>query len=198
MKKTIITLGLSVIIMASFAFTYVVNYSVNIEESNVTWVGKKITYDHKGTIKISNGSLDVSGNKLVGGSFTIDMNSIVNLDLEDSEKNAKLIGHLKSADFFNVSEFPTASMVITSAKMKKAEGSNYEVMGELTIKGITKPVTFPAMVDIDGDIVTAKATVVFDRSEYDVRYGSGSFFDNLGDNVIYDDIELGVELVANK
>ncbi len=198
MKKTIITLGLSIIIMVSFAFTYVVNYSVNVEESNVTWVGKKITYDHNGTIKISDGSLDISGNKLVGGSFTIDMNSIVNLDLEDSEKNAKLIGHLKSADFFNVSEFPTASMAITSAKMKKAEGSNYEVQGDLTIKGITKPVTFPAMVVIDGDIVTAKATVVFDRSEYDVRYGSGSFFDDLGDNVIYDDIELGVELVANK
>jgi len=198
MKKTIIALGLSAILMASFAFTYVVNYSVNVEESNVTWVGKKITYDHKGTIKISNGSLDVSSNNLVGGSFTIDMNSIANLDLEDSEKNAKLIGHLKSADFFNVSEFPTASMVITSVKMNKAEGSNYEVMGDLTIKGITKPVTFPAMVVIDNDIVSAKATVVFDRSEYDVRYGSGSFFDDLGDKVIYDDIELGIELVANK
>ena len=198
MKKTIIALGLSAILMASFAFTYIVNYSVNVEESKVTWVGKKITYDHKGTIKISSGSLDVSGNNLVGGSFTIDMNSIANLDLEDSEKNAKLIGHLKSADFFNVSEFPTASMVITSVKMNKAEGSNYEVMGDLTIKGITKPVTFPAMVVIDNDIVSAKATVVFDRSEYDVRYGSGSFFDDLGDKVIYDDIELGIELVANK
>jgi polyisoprenoid-binding protein YceI len=198
MKKTIIALGLSAILMASFAFTYVVTYSVNIEESNLTWVGKKITYDHKGTIKISSGSLDISGNNLVGGSFTIDMNTIVNLDIEDSEKNAKLIGHLKSADFFNVAEFSTANMVITSAKMKKAEGSNYEIQGDLTIKGITKPVTFPALVVIDGDIVTAKATVVFDRSEYDVRYGSGSFFDDLGDQVIYDDIALGVELVANK
>ncbi|NNF22771.1 MAG: YceI family protein [Saprospiraceae bacterium] len=198
MKKIIVTLALSAILMATFAFTNFVTFSVNVEESNITWVGKKITYDHTGTIKISSGSLDITGDKLAGGSFTIDMNSMINLDLEDAEKNGQLLGHLKSADFFNVSEFPTAKMVITSAKMKKAEGSNYEVTGDLTIKGITKPVTFPAMVNIDKDIVTANATIVFDRSEYDVRYGSGSFFDDLGDKVIYDDIELGVELIANK
>ena len=126
------------------------------------------------------------------------MTSIVNLDIENSEKNAQLVGHLNSADFFNIEEFPTAKMEITSVKKQKSENSNYEITGDLTIKGIKNSIVFPSKVEIDGDIVSATAKIVFDRSKYDVRYGSGSFFDDLGDKIIYDDIELGVELIANK
>jgi len=197
MKNTILSAVIGVGILASFAFSNVISYSVNVEQSTVTWIGKKIAYSHNGTIKISEGKLDISEGNLIGGNFTIDMTSIEDLDLEDSEKNAKLLGHLKSPDFFGVEKYPTATMEITSVKMLKSEGGNYEVTGDLTIKGQTHPVVFPADISINDGIVTAKATIVFDRSKYDVRYGSGSFFDDLGDTVIYDDIEIGVELIAN-
>ena len=198
MKKTILTFALSAIMLATMAFNYIVTYRVNVEESTVTWVGKKIAYDHSGTIKILDGNLDIANGDLIGGSFTIDMTTIVNVDIENAEKNAQLVGHLNSEDFFNVAEFPTAKMDITSVKKQKSDAGNYMISGDLTIKGITNSVEFPANITIDGDMVSATATVIFDRSKYNVRYGSGSFFDDLGDKVIYDDIELGVELIANK
>ena len=198
MKKTLLALGLVIMILSSFTFIKVVTYSVDVEKSSLTWVGKKVAYSHTGTIKISTGGLDISNNNLVGGTFTIDMKSIKDLDIEDDCKNTKLVGHLKSKDFFNVSEYPSATMVLTSAKMKKSDEANYEITGDLTIKGITHPVTFPANVEVGDHVVTAKATLIFDRSKYKIKYGSGSFFDDLGDKLIYDDIEIGIELIASR
>ena len=197
MKKTILALGMAVALFASFAFTTIISYSVNVGESTVTWVGKKVTGSHNGTIEMTTGDLDISAGKLVGGNFSIDMTTIENSDIEDEGMRAKLEGHLKSADFFNVTEFPSADFVITSAKQQSGE-FNYEITGDLTIKGQTHPVTFHAKVTVSGSAVSATASIVFDRSKYDVRYGSDSFFDNLGDKAIYDDVELDVNIVANK
>ncbi|HMB63087.1 MAG TPA: YceI family protein, partial [Eudoraea sp.] len=125
--------------------------------------------------------------KLAGGEFIVDMTTLINSDLE-GEYKGKLEGHLKSDDFFAVTSHPTSKLVFTAVA---ATGKNsYEVTGNLTIKGITKPITFD--VSIYGSKATA--TLKVDRAQYDVRYGSGSFFENLGDKTIYDEFDLVVDL----
>lgn len=158
---------------------------VDTKKSSLTWTGKKVTGEHYGTIQLQDGWLDVTGGKFAGGSFTIDMTTIVNNDLE-GEMKGKLEGHLKSDDFFGVDKFKTAVLVIKSSEAINTTG--FKVSGDLTIKGKTHPVSFTAK-EKDGSYV---AKVVVDRTLYDVRYGSGKFFEGLGDKVIYDDFTLDV------
>ena len=135
---------------------------------------------------------------LTGGSFTIDMAGLAVTDLQAGRGKEKLEGHLKSADFFNTAEHPTATFEITQVFPVDTKGQ-YRVKGNLTIKGNTNDVKFNAMVSVDGDTITATAEdVVVDRTDYDVRYGSGSFFSNLGDKTIYDEFMIGITLVAKK
>ncbi len=162
----------------------------NVEKSELKWLGKKVTGQHNGKIKLADGVLTISDNKIVSGTFNIDMKSITNDDLADAGWNAKLVGHLKSDDFFGVEKFPIATLVLTESKA--FVNNQVEVMGKLTIKGITNPVTFN--VTRNGNSFTAKISV--DRSKYDVRYGSGSFFENLGDKAIDDIFTLDVVLVV--
>ncbi|MFN3269431.1 MAG: YceI family protein, partial [Candidatus Kapaibacteriota bacterium] len=141
------------------------------------------------------------GNKITSGEFEVDMTSIRNEDLKDKDLNAKLVGHLKSDDFFSVAKFPTAKFVITHStplKASKAGEPNIAITGKMTIKGITQTISFPATIKADGNKITAKATLELDRTKFDVRYGSGSFFDNLGDNVIYDNFTLELNLTFSK
>lgn len=169
------------------------SYDVDTTQSTIQWTGRKVTGEHTGKISIKEGKLDMENNQLTGGSFVIDMNSIVNEDLS-GEYKGKLEGHLKSDDFFGVATYPTAKFVITEVEAGK--GKQYTLTGDLTIKGITHEISFPATVNTAGNQVTADAKIVVDRAKYDVRYGSDSFFDNLGDKVIYDDFDLEVSLVA--
>lgn len=186
-------------ILALLAFTAPdkekVTYTVDTQKSEINWKGTKVTGEHVGAIQLKEGSLTAEGNKLTGGHFIVDMNTIVNEDLS-GEYKTKLEGHLKSDDFFGVEKHPKAIFVINKATYK--EGSTYEVSGDLTIKGITNPVTFPATVNVEDNQITADATIVVDRAKYDVRYGSGSFFEGLGDKMIYDEFELKVSLVASQ
>jgi polyisoprenoid-binding protein YceI len=168
----------------------------DVEKSTLTWNGKKVTGEHTGTIKLSNGSLQVNGAKLVGGSFDIDMNSIVCTDITDAEYNTKFIGHMKSEDFFNTAKFPTATFKITKVKAKG--GQNYDVTGDLTVKGITKPVTFPVVLKTDGTQAEATGKITIDRTKYDIKYGSKTFFASIGDKAIYDDFTIDFKLVAAK
>ncbi len=177
------------------------NYKVDNTKSTVEWLGKKIGGQHDGTVGIQQGNITIDANNLKGGEVIIDMTSIKNKDITDAETNAKLIGHLKSDDFFSVEKFKTAKLVILSAKPIKgaAKGSpNYDITANLTIKGITNKITFKAIVTVSQTTFTGWANIVIDRSKWDVRYGSGSFFDNLGDKVIKDEIEFKVNLVAKK
>ena len=128
--------------------------------------------------------------KIVSGEFNIDMNSINCKDLTDESWNQKLVGHLKSDDFFGVAKFPTAKLVINESQAFNKDEA--VVTGKLTIKGITHPLTFTAK--RNGN--TYESTITIDRSKYDIRYGSGKFFDNLGDNMIYDEFTLEVKLVV--
>ena len=199
MKKQILTVALAVVAIAFSAFTLKEKQSifgVNSEESKVKWLGKKVTGEHFGTIEIANGDLEFDGDKLTGGSFEIDMKSIKNDDLENEEYNQKLVGHLKSDDFFGVEKYPTAKFVISDVKQKSA--TKYHVVGDITIKATTKSIEFPVEISLSGSKAVASASITIDRSEFDVRYGSGSFFDGLGDKMIYDDFVLDVSLVASK
>lgn len=189
MKKSILSIALTLV----FGFTATANLTeddrkeVNAEKSTVTWKAYKVTGSHTGTVTLQSGALDFHGDTLTGGEFTVDMTSINTTDLEGDYKN-KLDGHLKSADFFGVDTHTTSTMKFT--KVEASGKNSYKVTGDLTIKGITKPVTFD--VSIYGSKATA--TLKVDRAAYDVRYGSGSFFDNLGDKTIYDEFDLVVDL----
>ena len=156
-------------------------------KSTVTWKAYKVTGSHTGTIALQSGTLMFDEGKLTGGEFTVDMTTINTTDLKGGSK-AKLDGHLHSDDFFSTASNPTSNLVFTNVE---ASGKNsYNVTGDLTIKGITKPVTFE--VSVYGSKATA--TLKVDREQYNVKYGSGSFFDNLGDKTIYDEFDLVVDL----
>lgn len=182
----------------AFAFTVIkeAEYKVDLSQSKVNWTGRKITGEHSGTIQLTEGKLILDGDKLSGGSFTIDMASIKNTDITDVESSQDLTGHLKSEDFFATEKYPEARFVIT--KVSPSANKLSQITGNLTIKGITKEVQFPATIQAEGDKIKATAKIVVDRTLYDIRYGSGSFFDDLGDKAIDNNFELNVALVANK
>jgi polyisoprenoid-binding protein YceI len=164
--------------------------TVDTKKSTLKWHGEKVTGEHFGNIDLSEGKLVWKNNKIVSGEMVIDMTSITNTDIEDEGYNAKLVGHLKSDDFFGVEKYPTAKLDIKGSDAFK--DNKAKVKGELTIKGITHPIEFEAQKENDWFM----AEIVVDRSKYDVRYGSGSFFDNLGDKTIYDDFTLTVKIAT--
>jgi len=170
------------------------SYQADISKSEVAWLGKKVTGQHNGFIDLKSANLEIKNGKLVGGSFEIDMNTITNEDLKDETYNKKLVGHLKSDDFFGVEKYPTSKFVIKSVKHEG--GDQYGIKGDISIKGKTESIEFPANVKVNDDELVAKAKIVIDRSKFDVRYGSSSFFDNLGDKMIYDEFELDITIIA--
>jgi Uncharacterized conserved protein len=171
-------------------------YQVDPAQSKIEWTGKKVTGKHSGVIPLKSGTVVFEEQKLKGGNFIVNMQGIQVVDLKDSGPNAKLTNHLKSEDFFSVATHPESQFKITSVKQT---GPNaVEITGDLTIKGITHPWTVPATVSLEGDVAKAKAQGKVDRSKYDVRYGSGKFFQGLGDKLIYDDFDLAFDLTAKK
>jgi len=193
MKKLLLLPILAILMMAAQVAT---TYNVDVNSSTIVWTGYKVTGKHTGTVKVKNGNLTWDAGKLTGGSFEIDMNSITDTDLE-GEYAGKLVGHLKSDDFFGVAKYPTSKFVITKAIPQDTKG-NYKIVGNLTIKEKTNEVKFLASVSESNGTINASGKITVDRSEYDVRFGSGSFFDNLGDKTIYDEFDLQVSLVAKK
>jgi len=175
--------------MISFVGNSLKEKEVKVKKSEITWKGEKVTGFHEGKIQLKDGFLLMDAGKLKGGEFVMDMTSITVTDPDLSgEDKGKLEGHLKSDDFFGAQNHPTAKLVIKNASKKS--GNTYGVVGELTIKGKTNPVTFNMEVKEN----EAEAEITIDRSKYDVRYGSGSFFDDLGDKTIYDNFELDIDL----
>lgn len=166
---------------------------VNTTSSKVEWIGRKVTGKHNGTINIKEGVLKIKDGILLGGSFVIDMTSIKVLDMT-GEYAAKLEGHLKSDDFFAADAYPTSKLIITQANAK-GDGQ-FEVKGDLTIRDVTKQVTFLTQLTPDGKKYKATTNITIDRSHYNVKYGSGSFFEGLGDKTIYDEFDLAITLVT--
>lgn len=178
---------------AFFAFSPKADiYKVDVAKSSVTWEGKKFSGSHKGTVDLTSGTLGFSGKKLTEGGFVANMTTI-----KDADKNAGLEKHLKDDQFFGVATFPAASFVI---KKVTGNGAAVEVTGDLTIKGVTSSITFPATVAWNADkTVTATAEkITIDRTKFGIKFKSKSVFSDIGDNFIYDDFTLSVKLVAAK
>jgi len=165
-------------------------YNIDNTQSQITWTGREVsTSSHYGTLDFVSGNFEISNGAIVNGEFIVDMTSINNQDMEGDSK-ARLEGHLKSDDFFSVESYPTAAISINSSEL--ISDGKWNVSADLSIKGFTHPVNFEMISSEDG----WSANLVFDRSKYDVRFRSGSFFENLGDKLIYDDIELSINLTT--
>jgi polyisoprenoid-binding protein YceI len=167
---------------------------LDTSKSVVKWVGSKITGDkHNGTVKVKGGEVTFTEGNPTKGTVTIDMKTIANEDLKDASYNAKLVGHLSSDDFFDVAKFPEATLNLK--KITSTGKGTFKVEGDMTIKGKTNPVTMDAkLVSADKGAQQVNVAFKFDRTLWDVRYGSGKFFKNLGDKMISDEIAIDVDV----
>lgn len=171
-------------------------YTVDVARSKIEWIGRKVTGQHSGEIKIATGNLNANGKALASGTFAMDMTSMTCTDL-DATNGGKLLGHLKSDDFFSVQKNPTSKFVITKITATGAEKAT--ITGDLTIKGITNSISFPASVKQEGSFIVAVAKgVKINRTQFDIKYGSKSFIAGIGDKAIDDEFELNIDLVAKK
>jgi len=196
MKTKRILLGLAFVMSAMFANTTVsaqTTMDLNPEKSKVEWIGKKVTGEHNGTVVLKSGKLMMMAEKIVGGEFVMDMGSITNTDIKSDDYRAKLEKHLKSDDFFGVQKFPESKLVIKGSK--KLKDGKLLVKGEISIKGITKPLEFEVDSHQHGNSYHMSGLIVIDRTQFDIKYGSGSFFDNLGDKTIHNNFELKFDLM---
>ena len=184
-------LVLACIMMLSGSAMFAQKAEVNTQKSNVEWHGKKIGSKHEGNIQLKSGYLEIENDQIVAGNFVADMTTITDTDLKNEDYNQKLVGHLKSDEFFGVENFPTASFVLT--KSSEFNNGTATLTGDLTVKGNTESISFEVL--RAGKEYTAVVDV--DRSKFDVRYGSNSFFDNLGDKAIDDIFTLDIKLVVN-
>jgi len=185
--KNLKTIAIALLVAFGTTVATAQTKKINTEKSTIKWNAKKVTGEHSGTANFQDGSLTFKKGKLAGGSFTVDMTSISTTDLSGDWKT-KLDGHLKSNDFFNTEKFKTSTLVFKKVTAK--DKGVYTVTADLTIKGITNPVTFDLAVKGN----TASTVVNIDRTKYDIKYGSKSFFDSIGDKAINDDFELTVNL----
>jgi polyisoprenoid-binding protein YceI len=189
MNKSILTFAL--LILSVTLLPAQEKFSADTSRTVLSWLGEKVTGQHTGTIKLKSGWLEWKGDRITSGEFEIDMAS-----LKDVERNARLEGHLKSDDFFSVEKFPVAKLIITgSAPFDKGTAT---VSGKLTIKGVTNPVEFKAAFQKKDDAFWYYSNITIDRTKYNIRYGSGSFFDNLGDKTIYDEFHVKISLCVKK
>ncbi|MCM2322495.1 MAG: YceI family protein [Oligoflexia bacterium] len=204
-RNTILTMTASFAALAALASSSLAApkaQTVNLDPkaSTIAWTGKKLAGSHNGLIQLKEGKVELRKGALVGGSFVVDMSSITALDVTDPEYNAKLVGHLKADDFFGVDKFPMATFKISKVKALPAAAGQptHEISGEMTIKGQTHPVTFPASVSVKDGKAEAKATVVLDRTRWGIKYNSGKFLDAkaLGDKLIEDNFTLELKLVG--
>lgn len=197
MKKLALTLTAAVFGITAIAGEPAKKVTVDTDNSNLEWVGEKVTGKHWGTVNITKGYFDTDGDEITGGEVHVDMTSITVNDMKGDNKQ-KLEGHLKSDDFFSVEKHNTTTFVLKNAKKKSnlKNGNTHELKGDLTIKGITETVTFPARVTMEDGEMNMYASFELDRTRWDVRYGSGSFFDDLGDKTIYDDFQIKFNVTA--
>jgi len=193
----------NLIISTLFTFLFISSVSaetfvVDTEKSSMAWIGKKILGKHNGTIKIKSGKVNYDKDG-ISGTFLIDMTTIANLDIENETYRQKLVDHLKSEDFFSVQKYPASVFKITKSEPagKGSHGKDsYRISGDLTIKGITHPISFPASVVLNPEGFSALAHFSIDRTKWNIRYGSGSFFKGLGDKAILNEIEFELTIVS--
>jgi polyisoprenoid-binding protein YceI len=202
MKKRIVT-GTAIIILAATFLAFKLHtdtYKVDPKQSKLEWKAAKLTGKHNGDIQVSSGEIS-NAHGTIAGWVEVDMTSIRNLDVESPEYKAKLENHLKSADFFDVAKYPKSRFVISSVTPiteKKEGGYTHHIKGLLTIKDKTNEIGFDAIINMVGTRASCVGTVTIDRSKFDVKYGSKTFFSDIGDKIIYDDFTLQFNVVADK
>ncbi len=190
MKKIIlnVTAVATIILLQSFMFpASTTMQKMEVKNSKIVWKGYKVSGSHEGTLNLKSGALLFDGEQLKGGEFIIDMSSLACTDLKGNYKG-KLEGHLKSEDFFGVEKHPVSSLNIT--EINSISKNAYKITADLSIKGITKSIKFDA--SIYGKKATASLKI--DRTEFNIKYGSGNFFDGLKDNMIYDEFDLVIDI----
>lgn len=187
----------SILLLIAIVFSIQANSNIDLEKSQIEWTGKKIAGSHNGTISLISGNLEIENNDIIRGEFVINMNSIICTDIESKESNLRLVNHLKNDDFFSVEKFPTSKIVINKAEKLKEnkEGWTHNIYADLTIKGITKEIVFKSKMKTDSkDKRSVYAEIIVDRSQYDVRYGSTTFFSNLANKAIDNEMFFKVKL----
>lgn len=195
MTKNISKILSLTLVLIAFSVSAQTTLMTNTKNSKISWKGFKPTGSHYGTIMLQNGNFVVDNDQIIDGEFTMDMSTIVDLDMPaDDEYNAKLVKHLKSEDFFGIDKHPTANFKITKIEKK---GDKSLIHGDLTIKNKTNPVSFLASTNFNnGGLILKSDTFKIDRSKWDIKYKSKSFFGDLADNFIYDDMEISIEVEA--
>jgi len=191
----------SYVLTESNFFADTTTLSVSGGYSKVNWTGYKIGGKHTGSIEVRNGQLMFIDDVFAGGNFEIDMATVNNTDIEAADMKRKLEDHLKSPDFFDVKTHPIATFKITKVVPYGAVGENqtkYKVVGNLTIKGITKEIKFEVDFYEYDTSYSITGRLKIDRSDFNIKYGSGTFFEDIGDKVIYDDVLLDLSLSAPK
>ena len=174
-------------------------YIVDIDKSKIYWTGKGVGKEHTGYVTIQSGSVLIDTKTITGGFMYINMKSITDTDIKDAGFNKNLVDHLKSADFFFSAKFPTSTFKITKTeRLDVPDGQpNYKVSGDLTIKGIKKPIDFMATVKYTKKTIVVTGDAEFDRTQYDIKYNSGNFFQDLGDKLIEDKVKLRLDIHAD-
>lgn len=171
-------------------------YAVIADQTTLAWAAtKKVGGGHNGNINVSSGTLNIAGTEIKAGKFEVDMKSISVADITDPKKNADFVGHMMADDFFSVEKYQTSTFEISSVE-KGATADSANVKGNLTIKGITKNINIPAKVTVADNKADVSAKFSIDRTEWEIKYGSGKFFTDLGDKVINDNIDFTLSLKA--
>jgi polyisoprenoid-binding protein YceI len=179
----------------------VATYKLQPQLSTLGWDGKAVTHGHNGTIQFSSGDLEVRNNMVVGGTAIVDMKTIKATDITDADNHAKFVGHMSSGDFFDAPAFPTSTFKITSVTPiagAAADADNATITGDMTIKGVTQKVSFPAKVGVKNGVAAATGKVTIDRTKFGLKYGSKSFFDSIGDKAINDEFTLAFNVIAKQ
>ena len=176
-------------------------YKLQPQLSTLGWEGKAVTHGHNGTMQFSAGELLVKGNAVVGGTVTVDMKTMKATDITDAESQGKFVGHMSGDDFFGAGKFPTSTFkiaTVTPLKGADKDGDNATIAGDMTIKGVTQRISFPAKVGVKDGVAAATGTVIIDRTKVGLKYGSKTFFASIGDKAISDDFTLSFNVIAKQ
>ncbi len=175
-------------------------YAIDTEQSEIRWTGRNLTGSHTGTLKLLSGTIEVENGRATRGVFVVDMHSISDKSVEDSEMRRLLQSHLASDDFFDVQRFPTAEFRLTRiAPMERAAAGspNSEVSGELVMKGVCREISFRAVTaPMPDGRLAAEAHFDIDRTQWNVLYGSGKFYEKLGKHLVHDDVTVELKIIA--
>jgi polyisoprenoid-binding protein YceI len=194
MKKIAIVLS-ALFVLTAFT-THVDKYTADVTKSKLVWKAEKVTGGHDGHVSLKSGNVFMDHGKIAKASFVVDMNTITNDDIKSEKYSNKLVGHLKSEDFFNVKKHPEVSFDMIKAT--PVGNGKFDVFGNITIKGIQGVISFPMMLKESKSELEVSGTFSFDRTKFDIKYDSGSFFENLGDRAINDEVVIDFNIVLYK